>query len=214
VPSPFPGMDPYLEGSLWTTVHAQLSAEIARQLAPKLRPRYLAFTNERTVMPEAVPLLTVEIRDTAQRQLVTAIEVLSLTNKRGDGREEYLIRRRRVMLSTAHLVEIDLLRSGQRLPMRQPLPDAPYYVFVGRMETRPMLEVYPIALRQPLPVIPIPLLPGDPDVPLDLQLALTTIYDLLGYDLAIDYRQAPEVPLPTSEETWMEEQLRALRATS
>ena len=30
MPSPFPGMDPYLEGSLWTTVHAQLSAEIAR----------------------------------------------------------------------------------------------------------------------------------------------------------------------------------------
>jgi hypothetical protein len=39
MPSPFPGMDPYLEGALWTTVHFSLSAEIVRQLAPKVRPR-------------------------------------------------------------------------------------------------------------------------------------------------------------------------------
>src|SRR5262245_10109319 len=127
MPSPFPGMDPYLEGSFWQSVHAQLSAEIARQLAPKVRPNYLALTTERvvcaepenvavttagrypdvgvvesghegaapaavsvasapfrlaTVMPEPIPHLTVEIRDTADRRLVTAIEVLSPTNKR------------------------------------------------------------------------------------------------------------------------------------
>jgi hypothetical protein len=139
-------MDPYLEGSLWISVHTQLSAEIARQLAPKLRPKYLALTTERfvyeepesvavatsslslypdvgvaesgraasgatpvavatpplrlaTLMPVPVPHVTVEIRDTANRQLVTAIEVLSLTNKRGDGREEYLVKQRRLLLS-------------------------------------------------------------------------------------------------------------------
>src|SRR5438094_8890252 len=120
MPSPFPGMDPYLEGSLSMSVHSQLTAEIARQLAPKLRPRYLALTTERfvwstpddvavttsgiypdvgvattrrdgartaqtavapiplriaTVMAEPVPHVTVEIRDTANRRLVTAIEV-------------------------------------------------------------------------------------------------------------------------------------------
>src|SRR5437667_9098774 len=53
MPSPFSGMDPYLEGSLWMTVHTQLSAEIARQLAPKLRPKYLALTTERFVYEEA-----------------------------------------------------------------------------------------------------------------------------------------------------------------
>ncbi|MEW5985459.1 MAG: DUF4058 family protein [Chloroflexota bacterium] len=135
--SPFPGMDPYLEGSLWTTLHFSLGAEIVRQLAPKLRPRYLVLPTERfvmempesvaittsglypdvgvlrgdsftatlpatavtiaplqlaTVMPMPVPHVTVEIRDTAHRQLVTAIEILSPTNKRGDGREEYLWR--------------------------------------------------------------------------------------------------------------------------
>src|SRR5438309_1878856 len=100
MPSPFPGMDPYLEGARWMTVHAQLTAEIARQLAPRLRPKYVALTTERfvldeaddpapaiapaplqleTVVPEAVPHRTVEIRDTARQHLVTAIEVLSPT---------------------------------------------------------------------------------------------------------------------------------------
>ena len=50
MPAPFPGMDPYLEGSLWTTVHFQLSAEIARLLAPRLRPKYLVLANERFVL--------------------------------------------------------------------------------------------------------------------------------------------------------------------
>jgi len=237
-------MDPYLEGSLWMSIHAQLSAEIARQLAPKLRPRYLALTSERfviatpdsiavatasvypdagvitggvtapapaatavispplqmqTVMPESIPHVTVEIRDAANRQLVTAIEVLSPTNKRGDGREEYLAKRRRLLLSTAHLIEIDLLREGQRIPMRQALPDAPYFVFLSRADSRPLTDVWPIPLDQPLPTVPVPLLPGDGDVPLDLQAALTTVYNLLGYDLAIDYTQPPEIRLSDAQ---------------
>ena len=50
MPSPFPGMDPYLEGALWTTLHHSLGTEIVRQLAPKLRPRYVALPVERFVM--------------------------------------------------------------------------------------------------------------------------------------------------------------------
>ena len=58
MPSPFPGMDPYLEGSLWQSVHFQFISEIARQLAPKIRPRYLALTPERFVyeLPEDVAI--------------------------------------------------------------------------------------------------------------------------------------------------------------
>lgn len=253
--SPFPGMDPYLEGSVWMSVHTQLSAEIARQLAPKLRPKYLALTNERfvleepeavavtapslypdvgvaeaaagnpgqgggvmtaplevtTVIPEPVPHVTVEIRDAANRRLVTAIEVLSPTNKRGDGREEYLLKRRRILVSTAHLIEIDLLHQGQRVPVREPLPPQPYFVFLSRAERRPRVQVWPVALAEPLPVIPVPLLAGDPDVPLDLQLALTNVYDLCGYDLAVDYRRPPEVKLPADEAAWVEERLRTTR---
>src|SRR5262245_41388072 len=48
--NPFPGMDPYLEGDLWTTVHTDLCAEIARQLSPKLRPKYVALSTRRVVL--------------------------------------------------------------------------------------------------------------------------------------------------------------------
>jgi len=40
MPSPFPGMDPYLEGYLWVDVHNALASKIRQQLVPKLRPRY------------------------------------------------------------------------------------------------------------------------------------------------------------------------------
>ena len=123
MPSPFPGMDPYLEGALWTTLHHGLGTEIVRQLAPKLRPNYIALPVERFVM-EISPHVSVEIRDTSQRRLVTAIEILSPTNKRGAGHQEYLAKRQRLLLSTVHLLEIDLLRMGERVPMKQPLPDA------------------------------------------------------------------------------------------
>jgi hypothetical protein len=250
-------MDPYLEGSLWMPTHGQLIAEIARQLAPKLRPRYLALMTERfvleepesvavstgsrypdvvaavgsggpapapgaarpgpvrltTVMPESVPHFAVEIRDAANRQLVTTIEMLSPINKRG-GREQYLAKRRRILLSTAHLLEIDLLRKGRRVPMREELPDAPYFVFLSRADARPATEGWPIALQEPLPTVPVPLLDGDPDVALDLQAALTNVYDLLGYDLAVDYTKPPEVPLTGEQRAWAEDLLRAARLRS
>ncbi len=254
MPSPFPGMDPFLEG-LWTTLHFTLSAEIVRQLAPKLRPRYLVLPAERfvmempesvaittgdvypdvavsehhtwpltrektdiaaaplelaTIIPSSVPHVTIEIRDAAHRQLVTAIEILSPTNKRGDGYAEYLAKRRRILLSSAHVLEIDLLRRGHRVPMQEPLPAMPYFVFLSRSEKRPLTDIWPIALNQPLPVVPVPLLPDDADVPLDLQQTFTETYDLLGYDLAIDYSQSPEIPFQGETATWLEEHLRAV----
>lgn len=245
-------MDPYLEGSLWTSVHAELASTIARQLSPKLRPKYFALPVERfvleeaedvpaaqvypdagvvprttevegsgtphghrapieiaTVIPARVPLVNVEIRDAANRELVTAIEILSPANKRGEGRTEYLTKRRRVLWSSVHLIEIDLLHQGIRVPMREALPLACYYVLVSREEKRPMTEVWPVAIQDPLPAIPVPLLAGDPDVVLDLQGALTTLYDALNRDLAIDYSKPHDVRLPPEEARWVAELLRS-----
>jgi hypothetical protein len=246
-------MDPYLEGSEWMSVHTELSSEIARQLAPKLRPKYIVRTVRRfvmetpdditisygsiypdvsvssdlrgayqgepvvattepllmtTVIPAQIPVTSIEIRDVAERELVTAIEVLSPVNKRGEGYAEYLDKRRRMLLSTAHLLEIDLLRLGKRVPMHEPLPLAPYFIFLSRAERRPTVEVWQILLSQPLPTVPVPLLSGDADVMLDLQLALTNLYDALGYDLSADYTQAPEVPLGEEDARWATERLR------
>lgn len=239
MPSPFPGMDPYLEGSLWTSLHFTLGAEIVRQLAPQLRPKYVASPVERfvmnvsdisvttsniypdvavlqtappttgpaqtttiaaplrlaTVMPELIPHVTIEIHDTENRQLVTIIEIISPTNKGKPGRVDYLKKRDRILLSSVHLLEIDLLRKGQRVPMQHPLPKAAYFVFLSRTEDRPMTEVWPIQVDDPLPTVPLPLLATDPDVRLDLQAAFTAAYDLLGFDLRLDYQQPPEIPL-------------------
>ncbi|MFL5246164.1 MAG: DUF4058 family protein [Gemmataceae bacterium] len=69
-----------------------------------------------------------------------------------------------------------------------------------------MSAVRPIKLSDALPAITVPLLPGDRDVTLDLQLAFKTVYDLLDYDLAVDYRRPPEVKL-SNEETDLVKQL-------
>ena len=94
------------------------------------------------------------------------------------------------------------------MPMQQPLPDAPYFVVLSRAEERPISEVWPIQLDERLPLVPVPLLPDDADVALDLQQALTNVYDLLGYDLAIDYSGPPELPLPPAQAAWAEKCLR------
>ncbi|MCW5851998.1 MAG: DUF4058 family protein, partial [Anaerolineae bacterium] len=128
----------------------------------------------------------------------------SPVNKRAgsDGRREYLAKRETVLRSAAHLVELDLLRGGDRLPTIEPLPPADYYAFVCRRQERPRVWVYPWTLRHKLPIIPIPLADGDPDAPLDLQSVFTTVYDRAGYDYGLDYRQSPEPPLAEADLPW------------
>lgn len=251
MPNPFPGMDPYLEGDLWTSVHTDLTAEIARQLAPKVRPKYVTRSARRIVLttpdptelpperlpdvsvlesgtappagresvraaplvldaltPVSIPQTTVEIRDAAGNRLVTAIEVLSPTNKRGGGRREYLRKRRDLLAGPAHLIEVDLIRVGRRFPVARELPAAPYFVFLSRALRRSQVEVWPIRFDESLPTVPVPLLPGDADVPLDLQAALATVSTIFGYDETIDYRRPPRGPLSPEEAVGIEERLR------
>lgn len=155
-----------------------------------------------TVIPARMPQVSIEIRDVAQRELVAAIEVLSPTNKRGEGYHEYLDKRRRLLYSTAHLIEIDLLRKGRRVPTQARLPAAPYFIFLSHAARRPIMDVWAIQLPMALPTIPVPLLPGDPDSALDLQLAFTTIYDALSYDLSVDYTRPPEIALEGEAALW------------
>jgi hypothetical protein len=217
MPSPFPGMDPFLEGPEFSGFGCSLIAEMARQLTPLLRPRYIARMRKWfSVDPVAgddgfVPQHSLEIRDAAQHRVVMVIELLSPSNKRGDGHEQYLKRRLRFLRSSAHLMEIDLLRGGRRPPMRQELPAFPYFVFLSRVGRRPIMEAWAIALRDPLPVVPIPLLPGDADVPFNLQQALNTVYDQLAYDVSTDYSKPPTIPLSVEDGEWAQQRVRTWR---
>lgn len=263
MPSPFPGMDPYLEGEMWEEFHETLASAIRAQLLPALRPKYVALLEKRYVlnrsfltilgietitrpiypdvhvsrpadgplvgmsaagraggvrvmtptaevispMGEEVPVLGVEIRDVANRRLVTAIEILSPVNKLGESARDYDDRRQALLKTQTHLLEIDLIRRGQRIVVEGALPPAPYYIYLSRFQSRPITAVWAVQLHEPLPVVPVPLLPPDADVALDLQAAVDACFELVGYEQLLDYSQPPLPPLTAEEAAWVRERL-------
>jgi hypothetical protein len=259
MPSPFPGMDPYLEGEMWQEFHETLAGAIRAQLLPQLTPKYVALLAKRYVIdrpslgvfdlpashaiyPDVhvvepgrriaesrhgavvvdepavevasfmnVPQLSVEIRDVAQRRLVTIIEILSPANKYGEGRFEYNQRRVELLRTETHVLEIDLLRQGARIPLQGDVPPAHYYVYLSRSQRRPFTQVWAIGLRERLPIVPVPLLSPDPDVALDIQAAIRACFDLVGYERLLDY-SAPLPDLDAAHGAWLAELLRLFMA--
>lgn len=252
MPSPFPGMDPFIEAQKWSGFHHVFIAELSHRLVALLRPRYDVDPEERIYVetaepvwpeyrPDAVvtrraepvsarlgavvldieprifrlPMPTEErepylvIRKTGEREVVTVIELLSPTNKRSgsDGRKEYLAKRQSILQSRPHLVEIDLLLGGQRLPMEGRLkPGTDYCAVVCRASWRPDAEVFEWTLRERLPRIPIPLANGDPDAILDLQAGLDALYDRSGYDYSLDYGAALPASMRQADPEWISQQ--------
>ena len=261
MPSPFPGMDPFLEGAEWEDFHATFNTVIREHLSPRLEPRYLVrierriyvehtaddrppvrradvavFVAEETALAWAGPVsgrgrlplapvecllpmpeeqretyLVIRLQDT--REVVTVLETLSPGNKRlgSDGRREYLKKREEILQSQTHLVELDLLRGGQRMPTATPLPSADYCAIVSRSHRRPRADAYLWTIRDPLPTIPIPLNKGDPDVPLDLQAVFTTVYDRARYDLSLDYTASLDPPLSEADLCWVQQRTASSR---
>ena len=100
-----------------------------------------------------------------------------------------------------HLIELDLLRGGHRLPMAQPLPPADYYAIVSRASRRPLADVWAFHLADPLPVIPVPLV-DDADARLDLQKVFAATYTRVDYSELLDYNRAVEPPLDRRRAAW------------
>ncbi|NUQ61824.1 MAG: DUF4058 family protein [Pirellulales bacterium] len=257
MPSPFPGMNPYLEQEdVWHDFHEAFLPQARKMIAGQLSEDYLVkidqhiyiheppadqrvFVGRADVLvaprqpasgaapasvaalaPAQVTLPTMdverisflEIRDRRDRRLVTVIELLSPANKyRGPDREQYLGQRGELLASSVHLVEIDLLRGGPRMPFADPIAECDYCIMVSRMETRPRADFWPLQLRDPLPVIPIPLRAPDPDTRLDLQTALHDVYDAARYGSYI-YEGSPQPALRPDDEAWASE-LAALAAS-
>jgi hypothetical protein len=131
------------------------------------------------------PCVEIHPRQGAGDVLVASIEVLSLSNKRqGDGgRIMYLAKQQEILASPVHFIEIDLLREGtyatavSRDLIVAKAGAVDYHVSVNRFDRLTDFFVYPILLQQKLPTIAVPLLPGHPDVPLDLPEAFDQAYD-------------------------------------
>ncbi len=164
-----------------------------------------------TLIEDEIHEARLEVIDTHQHTVVTVIELLSPTNKISGsrGRASYEQKRREIMTSSSHFVEIDLLRDGDHLHTRELLPRGDYFVHVSRKDRRPKGYVWPILLPQRLPVIGIPLKEGDGDVQLDLQAVLANAYDRAAYDLEINYRSEPMPPLTKETSDWANSLLTA-----
>jgi hypothetical protein len=175
---------------------------------------------EVTVENEPIRHPFVEIRDTSRgHKLVTLIEIVSPSNKRpGADRRAYQQKQREVLDSDASLVEIDLLRSGERLLLNMNLeefvarldPQPDYLVTVNRAWRRlgalSDYELFPIGIRETLPCIPIPLTEHIAEPTLDLQWVFNQAYDRGPYRRgAVDYTRLPEPPLAETEQAWVQQ---------
>ncbi len=138
----------------------------------------------------------IEVRTVGAETLVTVIELLSPANKRAgtESFEAYQRKRRDLLRSPVHLLEMDLLRCGMRWPIDSELPPVPYFIFLSRAAQRPTVEIWPATFYDPLPHIPVPLHAPDLDATIDLAAALTRVYEQGAYALRIDYRRDPPSP--------------------
>lgn len=187
---------------------------IKRTQAPEQSPNVAVADADEPVVVQLPDLEIhesyIEILDRHSGQsVVTVIEVVSPTNKfPGPGRDSYLSKQREVRSSTAHLVEIDLLRSGQHVlavPEWAVRGRGPYdyLVCVNRAGgLRDLFDLYPRGLRDRLPRIRVPLAGDDPDVPLDIQAAVAHVHDAGSYRARIDYRSPCQPPLEPNDQTW------------
>ena len=255
MPSPFPGMNPYLEHpELFPGFHHWLIIEIARFISPLLRPKYRVAvevrmyevnkTNSLTVgIPDisvisrksnAQPTTTntavatpvsqpqrvkipvplsisegyLEVREVSTDALVTTIEILSPSNKRGKGRQQYEEKREDILATRTNLVEIDLLRSGKPMPLAEDAVVSHYRILVCRGDNRPYADLYAFNIQDTIPLFPLPLRSDDTEPVINLHALLNDIYDVSGYDLVIDYNKPPIPQLVKDDDAWADFLLR------
>lgn len=258
MPSPFPGMDPYLESpevfpdfhdSFITYLREALQAELPvpyfaalgrrlwieasrRSIGPDLEVRRGRTPGTRRTEPAAVvidqpvaphdeirePFIEIFTRGEDGKRLVASIEVLSLASKTPGEHGRELDRRKQEerLASRVHLVELDFLRDGE--PTTAVSPDAAregcgpfdYHVSVRPFDDPDTFHVYPIRLEDRLPLVAVPILPGDPPVTLDLQAVFDRCYDAGPYSREIRYgADAVIPPLDSDRAAWADRVVRA-----
>jgi hypothetical protein len=259
MPSPFPGMNPYLERpAFWPDFHQTYLTHLRESLTALVGDRYFVAIDERVYLHDAeenlkligrpdpsvrdvegqehprhingpstativapskvtipqsrkrkVPYL--QVVDAEEKEVVTVIELLSPSNKyAGDDRESYLAKRRELLGSRVNFVELDFLRAGPRMPLKN-LPSCDYYAMVSRPSHRPQADIWPLRLRDALPRIPIPLREGEREPQVDLQAVLHRVYDGAGYAKRV-YAHEPEPKLAPTDADWAKQLIAAASA--
>jgi hypothetical protein len=158
---------------------------------------------------ETVSEWYLQVRKIETNEVITVIEILSPKNKRpGEGREKYEAKRQKILGSSTHLIEIDLLRQGKIMAMEPENIDSHYRILVSRSYARPKADLYVFNLQDAIPSIPLPLQSGEPDLMIPLPDLLQEIYDKGSYDLEINYQDEPVPPLAEVDAVWADTLLR------
>jgi Protein of unknown function (DUF4058) len=121
MPSPFPGMDPYLESpEIFPDFHDSFVTYLREALQAGLPARSFAMIGRRLWAEPAhdefrEPFVEIYTRGEEGKRLVASIEVLSLANKTAGerGRDLYRKKQKELLDSRVHLVEMDFLRGGE-----------------------------------------------------------------------------------------------------
>ncbi|NJN21156.1 MAG: DUF4058 family protein [Leptolyngbya sp. RL_3_1] len=165
-------------------------------------------------MPVEIKERYLTVREVGTDAVITVIEVLSPKNKRqGPGRAAYVTKRQAILSSASHLVELDLLRGDEPLPMAGAGPLAQYHVLVSRSDQRPQADLYGFTVQEPLPLFPLPLKGDDESLGVDLASIFAGVYERASYDLRIDYSQAPPPPIFTqADQAWINGLLQSDRS--
>ena len=160
-------------------------------------------------IPDEVEETYLEVREIETGKAITVIELLSPSNKLpGQGRDDYEQKRRYVTSSRTNLVEIDLLRSGEPMPVSKPIK-SDYRILVARGSGRPQAHLYAFSVRKPIPTFPLPLLPGDVEPLVDINTILHDLYDRAAFDMRVNYSQPPVPPLRVEDAAWANEVIKS-----
>ncbi|MGA9380547.1 MAG: DUF4058 family protein, partial [Phormidium sp.] len=165
-------------------------------------------------IPEKIKQNYLEVKDRVTGLVVTVVEILSPVNKRsGEGRESYLQKRQRILGSLTNLVEIDLIRSFQPMPILENGIQSDYRVLISRYSQRPQAELYAFNMPDSLPTFYLPLRSEDVEPTVNLQQLFTEIYNKAGYDYRIDYTSEIVPTLSEPDRLWVQELLEKEQKT-
>ena len=172
----------------------------------------------RVRMPREVGVLWLRVETVPEREVVTVVEVLSPTNKRpGEGRRRYIRKREAIVGGLVNLVEIDLLRSGEPMPLEMPPPSSDYRILVCRGVESPGALLYPFIVRQRIPKFTLPLRSEDeahaPEV--DLGAIVDRLHQTARYNQEARYHEPPPEPAFGAEVAeWVKERVAGLVAVN
>ena len=220
---------------IWPDFHFSLVAALANEVGPRLPHKYRADLQQRVEvetppaggspmaapavaeppaepvavrvrMPREFKVISLRVETVPERETVTIVEVLSPTNK-APGRERNRYERKREVIvgRGANLVEIDLLRRGEPMPLETPPPASDYRILVCQGWQRPSALLYPFNVQQPIPTFALPLLPDDKPLQVDLGTIINAMHHTARYGQVTRYHEPPPEPaFDAGVQAWVE----------